>query len=282
MSSEATASQKNTVHIDFAAIREIAYKGVRRAAVFLGLRINASESPELKDYKLIHHSPYLFLPADVDGATLGDRKEEFGSWIVTCGLRELMETFAVFLDKIHEVCLLMAVSKGQIDKTEVEDYARSFPHKGLKDKLSTMANRFSVAPDHPEALSSINQSRNCLAHRRGVVGPEDCNDGDELSVRWWPMQLYFEAPEGERMVVDLPITRPVEGPTGASLKIGRAEQVRSFPRGTVAKCSPKELYEICLFLQFSADHVTTSAGRYADKLGIPSQPATTDAPSNEA
>ena len=51
--------------------------------------------------------------------------------------------------------------------------------------------------------------------------------------------------------------------------MGRAEQVRSFPTGTVVKFSPKELHEICLFLRFTTDEVVQSAAKYAQQLGVP-------------
>lgn len=134
-----------------------------------------------------------------------------------------------------------------------------------------MAERFGVGPGYPEALTSINQARNCLAHRRGVVGSEDCNDGDELLLRWWPIQFYSKTPDGKKEVVELLLTEPAVGPSGASLYIGRGEQIRRFPRKTVVKLSPKELHEICLFVKFSADEVETSVLQYCDKLGIPSE-----------
>lgn len=260
------------MNIDFGAISEIARKGIRRAAVFLGLGINAAESPGLRNYSLAHHSSYQFVPQEVDDATIDTWKEEFRSWIVTSGLRELIETFAVFLDKIQEACLVIALSKSRVSGKQAEGDARSFQHKGIRDKLSVLASEFAIAPDHPDALTTINQARNCLAHRRGIVGSQDCNDGDALTIRWWSIEIYFETPQGEKTLTDMPVTIPVEGPTGAGVKVGSTERVRTFSKGAVVKFTPKELHEICWFLYFSTDQIRDSAAKYAEKFGIPKAP----------
>jgi hypothetical protein len=39
------------LHIDLDAWRDVAYKGVRRAAVFLGFGLNAAHDPEFTDYR---------------------------------------------------------------------------------------------------------------------------------------------------------------------------------------------------------------------------------------
>jgi hypothetical protein len=102
------------VNIDFSNIRETARKGVRRTAVFLGLGINAAIDSALRKYELSDISPIHLVPSNVPEETIAHFKTEFGRWIVANGLRELIETFALFLDRTHNACLFMASHKGKI------------------------------------------------------------------------------------------------------------------------------------------------------------------------
>ena len=42
----------NQININLPAIKDIAVKGVRRTAVFMGLGINAANNPDFKQYQL--------------------------------------------------------------------------------------------------------------------------------------------------------------------------------------------------------------------------------------
>ena len=260
------------MNISFPQIKDIAHRGVRRAAVFLGLGINAAESPELKDHNLAHHSFMRFVPEKVDAPELAAWKKEFGFWIVECGLRELMETFALFLDKIHEACLLMAISKGQIEGHDAQEFDRSFRRKGIKDKLPALRNRFAVTCEHPDELISINQARNCLTHRSGVVRADDFNDGDRLSVGWHALEISVADPEGEKVVLGVPLSKPVPVKKGAIVAANFARKSVSFSEGAPVKFTPMELHEICLFVYSSTNEITSCAEQYARKLGIPLNP----------
>ena len=46
--------------------------------------------------------------AKADPQVVSGYKNAFGEWIIACGLRELTETFAIFLDGVHRSCLIMA------------------------------------------------------------------------------------------------------------------------------------------------------------------------------
>src|SRR5438105_1920638 len=97
------------IEINYDRILETALQGVRRATVFLGLGFNAANDPQFKTYQLSKIATLTLVPDDVDPATLTHFKESFGHWIVGNGLRELMETFAIFLDQIYSATLHITV-----------------------------------------------------------------------------------------------------------------------------------------------------------------------------
>lgn len=257
------------VNIDFAHIRETARKGVRRTAVFLGLGINATLDPALRKYELTDISPIHLVPSNVPEETITHFKTEFGRWIIANGLRELIETFALFLDKTHNACLFMASHKRKVTFEDATQWQPAFHRKGIKDKLKVFQSRFGVKPNYPEHLGTIQQVRNCFTHRHGVVGKRDCEDGDELLLKWIGFDIYIETPTGETIDLVLPLKEEVHLKDGGTACLRFSERVRNFKLGTPVNLEPKDLVEICNFVLMSTDQLLTSVSEYAKNLGIP-------------
>lgn len=172
----------NQVNINLPAIMDIAVKGVRRTAVFMGLGINAANNPDFKEYQLADITGLQFVEPTSDEGTLTHLKTEFGRWVIGNGLRELIETFCVFLDEIHMVCLLIASNpnKQPIPINELRRQSSKYRHLTFKSKLERLDSDFGVKfVQNPDFLLSINQARNCLTHRRGIVGIEDCSGNQQ-------------------------------------------------------------------------------------------------------
>ncbi|MCL4690012.1 MAG: hypothetical protein KJ007_15725 [Burkholderiales bacterium] len=257
------------VNIDFANIRETARKGVRRTAVFLGLGINAALDPALRKYELSDISPIHLVPSNVPEETIAHFKTEFGRWVVANGLRELIETFALFLDRTHNACLFMASHKGKISFEDATQWQPAFHHKGIEDKLKVFQNRFGVKPNHPEHLSTIQQVRNCFTHRHGIVGKQDCDDGDELTLKWMGFDIFIETPTGETIDLTLPLKEEIHLKDGGTVCLRFSERVRKYKLNTPVNLEPQDLVEICNFILMSTDQLLASVSEFAKNLGIP-------------
>jgi hypothetical protein len=259
---------KKTIIINFAKIKEIALLGVRRTAVFMGLGINAALDENFRNFDLTKIIQLQFVPQDVDDKTIAHIKEEFGIWIISCGFRELIETFLVFLDEIHLASLHMAVSRGIISSEDAKKYGPAFPKKGIKDKLPILLNRFGIYPNNSDFIITINQARNCLTHRRGIVGVEDCYDKQKLEIKWIGFDIFLETPSGE-IFCTYPL--PEEGiylKDGGTAGIKFTERTLNFKIGEQLKLSPRNLAEICQFIILSTHEICANFLRYADSLGI--------------
>lgn len=256
------------INIDLREIRETARRGVRRTAVFLGLGLNASRDPTLTNYELADLSPVHILPSNVPAETLAHFKSEFGQWTITCGLREMIETFAIFLDQTHHACLLMATNKQRVSQEDAAVWGRAFPFKGIDDKLKKLKSRFDVEPGHPNHLTSVQSLRNCFTHRRGVVGPEDCSDGHRLRITWIGFDLIGEHSGGEIVELALPLSDPVHFPDGGTIGLRYAKRVREFALGSRVELDARDLLEICNFVLWSADEITKSTEAFASSIGI--------------
>lgn len=66
MVSERQGPPMNQITIDFDKLKEIALRGIRRTAVFLGLGVNAARDENFKDYQLTGIALLRLVP---DGTT---------------------------------------------------------------------------------------------------------------------------------------------------------------------------------------------------------------------
>ncbi len=258
---------KHPITISFAKIKEIALLGVRRAGIFMGLGVNAALDKDFKKFDLTEITQLQFISADIDDKTISEIKEEFGYWIISCGLRELIESFAIFLDNIHLASVHMAVSKSILSVEEAKKIAPQFPRKGIKDKLPLILERFGIGPKNPNYILSISKARNCLAHRRGIIGQEDCLTTKELEVKWLGFDIFIETPSGE--VHTFPI--PAEGiylKNGGIAGVKFPERTKIFMIGEQIRFLPKDLAEICNSFVFSTNEICNSFLKYGNSIGI--------------
>lgn len=206
---------------------------------------------------------------NVDASTLASYKQEFERWVVASGFRELIETFAVFVDSIHDLCSGMAVYTGRQSPDKSAAVARRFRSKGIKEKLDILREDYGFTVDTSECLCPINQARNCMAHRRGIVGPKDCYSQDAIQVKWYRIEFYCDEPDGKVSVVETPVREPVLLPEGASLKLRYVQVSREFALGTIIQFEPRELQEICSFASLLVGGFRDALIQYAVRIGVP-------------
>ncbi len=235
----------------------------------MGLGINAANNPDFKQYELATFTNIEFIEPITDEQTLTNFKNEFGRWIVGNGLCELIETFSVFLDEIHLVCLYIAANSNQIPIDELKKRSSKYRRLNFINKLERLNNDFGIVlVQHPDCFLSINQARNCLTHRRGVVGNEDCFQAKELAVRWKGIDIIAETPSGEKISL-IPIPAGVVLHEGTKIIQTFSERTKLFPIRSLVTFSPRELAEICLFTLLETNEVIRSIEVHAKKSGIP-------------
>ncbi len=166
--------------VNFDAMREVAHTGVRRAALFLGLGLNAAYDEEYKDYHLTKIAQIDFIPSDADDKTIAAYKNEFSFWIIGNGLRELVEAFGTFLDRLYKGCLLFQLAKDGNSRQKLEARYKKYHYVGLSEKLVILKQEFAIETGNAGQLASINKARNCLTHRQGIVGRPDVGAGGDL------------------------------------------------------------------------------------------------------
>lgn len=247
------------INVDFPSLQQVAGRGIRRTALFLGLGADAANNPAVKEYILWQESPLQFLPQNVDEETLTNFKNEFSRWIVACGFRELIETFSIFLDGVYQACLAISSNKTPVSVRDFKAKMKGFRYWGIERKLCQLKEEFAVSMARPDYMVTISQARNCLTHRLGMVGIEDCKNDDKLVVKWMGLDIYAENPSGET----IPLHPMPEGgvllQAGGQVKAKCVERAHSFDRGQLILFSPAELFEICFCINSSTIEIINSA-----------------------
>ena len=126
------------VTIDVKHLSDVAHTGVRRAVLFLGLGLNAMHREDFRDYQLNKlplalgqtSLPIDFFPANLPNERIDEFKKEYSLWLTGCGLREMLEHYALFLDLIHKNALLVQHARGVLGERDPERDQRAFNRNG--------------------------------------------------------------------------------------------------------------------------------------------------------
>lgn len=253
------------MHINLPKLEEVALRGVRRASVFMGLGVNAATDPNFKNYQLSSFTEIQLVPSDLPDAEIERIKEQFRLWIEAGGFRELVESFVNFIDGAYKICFHVSRSLGQA-KPHVD--FRKFEKKGLPEKLTMLKDNFGVEPKNGAQLLSLSAARNCLTHRRGIVGAEDLKEGAvSLEIAWLGADFFVEEPNGKRTIFDVQ-SPGIYLPNGGTVCLGMVNRTRCFTLGEKLLFSTRELSEICWFYTREADAFCRSLEAHLRRAGV--------------
>jgi len=241
--------------INLDKIRKISLTGVSRAAAFMGFGINAANSDSLNQYQLNEYPQIRLLPDRLDDEQMKNMKVEFRKWITVNAFRELIETYFIFLDNIYQACLTMAISMKKTKVNEHKDLNNKFVGAGLKQKFKLLKDNFSIISAYHNYLISINKARNCMTHRKGIVGQKDTDKNGKLTVKW----IGYDCVES-----------PDDG-ISKKITVHKVPRNKSFSQNEEITFTARELNEICDIVKQATIDIYSKTILYSKKIGIPVQ-----------
>lgn len=134
-------------------------------------------------------------------------QDQLREWILQNGFRDSVECLNTFLESTHAVCSVWSLqvkqNRGQTftgadwDK-EMRNDAKKFHRLGFPDKLDHLREKHGIHLNSgmSKHVLSINSARNCLVHRKGIVGETDIENGC-LLVSWRRAKLVITNEDGE-------------------------------------------------------------------------------------
>lgn len=245
----------HAIHLDLDRVNNIAHTGIRRAALFMGLGLNAARRKDFTDYQLSKlpmfegqtNLPMDFFPNDLPIERIDTFKEEFAQWITACGLREIIEHFALFLDHIHKYALITHAAKGKLSKLNPDKAQSDFNLRfGVPKKLDVLEERFQLIFADAQSVSSLYEARNCLTHNLGVVAERRCTIEGKFAISWRTIEVIAK---GSETGIEWPITQFMHRPTTEQMEILARTVLRDrrYAAGEKVIFSQQDLWEICYF-----------------------------------
>ena len=168
--------------------------------------------------------------------------EEFGKWVRTNGMRELIETFSIFLHRVYVPMFVLRRGCGR--NGEKLSLPPQFERMGVTDQVDEFAKMVPVNEGDHRILKSLNQARNCFAHRQGGVGERDVDTKTEVFCLYWTaFQLEIVEPNGNIVPEEAMIGRVFENGGVFQARVVQREKVFSLNDELVLE--KRELKEIC-------------------------------------
>ena len=240
-------------------LADISYRGVRRAAVFLGLGVNAARNTDYDQYDLSHLSLIQIVPPNLPNEQVNEFKGHFEDWIVRNALRETVESFDLFLEKLHHSCLLIGTSKGCIEADQANRWGKKLHSGGVDENLELLRERFGVTTGKEAYFQAIKQARNCVTHRRSIVGVKDADDNGELHLKWWRVRMFIKLDSGKEIEMAPPLPEGgIKLEEAGKVCIQFSDSERTFKIGDPVIFKPEDILEICELTKLATSQLLKS------------------------
>lgn len=194
-------------------------------------------------------------------------------WILRNGFRDISEEISGVLEEAFGVLsfykLLDEQSSGttlsQADLVNRAKEISKFHRLTLPDKIDLLKNEFSFSiPDEKvEQIKSINAARNCLSHRKGIVGEKDISSNGKLIATWLGTDFIIET-DGKEILFEGPIYLE----NGGTLCMRLVSRSREFPLGTRIEFDEHQFAEIAWTMFNFAQAVAVELENHGKNRGI--------------
>ena len=141
--------------------------------------------------------PFYFLPWAQERISEKEIPKEFRIYIIRSGIRDALEVFFLYLCYIGTLCKSMKLKEdydkfGNNRRIDLGQVFREFEKKHFPTKINELESKYGFNIFYKKELFSINQLRNCLVHRLGVVSKKDCKKSNSLKLKYLTFQPVYE------------------------------------------------------------------------------------------
>ncbi|MBL8576130.1 MAG: hypothetical protein JNK47_02805 [Mesorhizobium sp.] len=265
---------KAELKVNFDAMRRIVDLAVRRAVTFMGIGVNAGLAEPPISHLLQGGMQFKVVPDELTESQHQDVAREFTSWIIANAFRELAESFSVFLVEIFKAAYVL--QNEPVSHATWSKAVSRFSREGVGKQLSVVSIMLGIEETFTPTFVALNQARNCLAHRRGVVGLPDATEGGKFVMRWRAFAVTLE--DGRDLSLALRDTAPIIIEKDQSISMGMTDREKAFVVGEGIRLDRHDLAEIAMAVHFGCEHVIKGMVDRARELGKmpPSDPAKTE------
>jgi hypothetical protein len=230
-------------HVDWNQLRELGNRGIRRASVFMGIGTNAARQVPRVSH-VLEGSPFVVVPSAVSEEVQSQFSDTFEQWVVSNGLREIVETLSSFLIEAFKGAYILNAGSSA-DALEFQKAVSKFDRVGVEKQLARISEMLALDGRFLPMFGSLNIARNCLSHRRGIIGREDEQaPGAGFVLTWRTRSLRRE--DGTDLTLAIKDGQAPRVEAGERLIFEEVERTRHLTIGQEIHLTQHELSEICL------------------------------------
>jgi len=206
------------------------------------------------------------VPSTVSDEMQKEFAENFERWVVSNGFREIVETFAAFFVQVFKGAFLLG-SVGSVKVEAFQKAASRFDRLGVERQLIEINDMLMLDGRFLPMFSALNVARNCMAHRRGIVGLEDeAIPGSGFNLVWRTRTVQLEDGTDVSQAVARGEAPRVEA--GGSLFSLEVDRLKHFNVGEEIRLTQHELNEICFGATITIEWVVTGLIELARQKGF--------------
>lgn len=257
-----------TINLDapFGQLQRALMRSIDLTSFGLTAALEPTEAPVLPDVlfqlKLGKRLPLEQLPS------------EFKTWTLAHGLRDSIEALEPFLEEVWKICWALRVQPGgprpqeelpallgDLERAKVE-----FQVLPVAKKLSKILEEYPslLTSSWKRAIYSIIGLRNCLVHRRGIVGEPDCRGKGAMAVNWQEMELLIRYEDGSSE----PAVKGTVTKMDGWVALKRSWKEKTFPLGAEVQLDTQDFAEIVLTLYSAAMYMRNVFLKVLEDRGI--------------
>jgi hypothetical protein len=255
-------TQSKAFNIDFKDLQETMDLGVRRASAFMALGLRASNDETVTSLELDANFQIMFMPQNLPIAVVREAQQNFATWVVSNGLRELDQSASIFADRVFEIAALVQFNNRQLERAAILRINRFKRHTNVAGKLEIIADEFEVDSDLRQHMTGLSKARNALSHNRGFVDGHHTTHDRVLRLTW----IGQEVVAGDRVFAG-PF-EPFQVEAGEQLQFRTAQRERNIAIGAPVELSAHDLAEICLTYHVLGNQVCKALERYGRAFGV--------------
>jgi len=233
----------------------------------MNFAVNTARNEQCNDFSSDKFSNFQLIRQPVDPLRINECKAEYEKWAINCAVRESIEYFSIFLDKIANAALQIRLSLGLIKTEYLDKKMKSIIYRGAEFKIEEL-NKIGIEAVDSSYIGYIYKMRNCLSHRAGQVGLTDCNKDNIFILKWIGFDAKLVAESGKEISFNDIIEFPYECKENSKVVVSVVVKEIPFKRGEVICVSPKEASELLFYLMMQSDRYVRSLMDYGDKHGI--------------
>ena len=241
-----------TVNINLPAALVKLDRDLQHLVDLVSIGVTGVRKVEEAEYKV---SPFAAAQQLHEPLPFSKVKDEYLFWCLKNAFTEAIDRIGEFLEECRVLATLYRLGSTTINGEEWNRIwtteREEFDWKGFPHKIEYLREKCGATSQFEGHVLTLNQARNCLVHRLGVVSQKDSKGKEFFTMKWHAMRIVIiDSVTGEETF--LPQLTPTKNESMVNVRIGPVE--KQFRIGDSIRLSPDELnYTMWTFHSFALE-----------------------------